>query len=155
MAKTRASAVHGIFCASSCPEGAQQISPGQSAAPPWVTVTPNSQCPERAQHGSANVAPSLVVPFQGVRFFVSPTPRAALRGERRFALPWAEMLCPFRAKSSFGRLADAMVVPGNFTRSNSKPHGSDPRSTLAQTQSLDQLKSCTLSRYSGERGGVG
>ena len=78
-AKTPASAVHGIFCASSCPEGAQQVSPGQSAAPPWVTVTLNSQCPERAQHGIANVWQSLVVPFQGVRFFVLPTQGGAPR----------------------------------------------------------------------------
>ena len=74
-------------------ESAEKISPGQSAASPWVCEERTS-CPARALETNRDPSAAFTLPTSTLagcdRLFLE-------NPGRRFALPWAGILCPFRA----------------------------------------------------------
>jgi len=121
------------------PKWPEQVSPGQSAAPPWVEKVTRQRSPERAKQyaprtiersenqrhdcegvfclcahkppGFGATLPdgrvsdvhscnSLCRPFRAW-LLCCCLPRAALRGWRRFAVPWAGVLGPLRGEKWF------------------------------------------------------
>ncbi len=59
------------------PEGAHYVSPGQSAAPPWVHMATPGRSPERAKLRLGLMR--VVSPFQGLVFVIMMTQGGAAR----------------------------------------------------------------------------